>query len=398
MNVHNRIRGVLSVRSEGMDQVYRELHASVADFKDRHQKELKNMQRHIDDMSARMAAFQMNGGGNDNGDMVRAQAAVTKFLRTGDASAMSAMGTPLASMATDSAPDGGFTVPTEIDALIQSQLIALSPMRTACGGGRVVGTSDYHKIISKRGATVGWAGERDPRSETETPQLADIAPPMGELWAYPSITQWALDDSQFDLANFLQEEVVDEFALQEGSAFMLGDGIKKPIGLMSAPASDAEDEVRPFGTFQFVKSGAASGFTSVAPGDALIDLVYAVKTVYRAGTGVGWQMNSKTASAVRKFKDGDGNYLWQQSTSAGQPSTLLGYPVWENEDMPDIAADAFPIAFGNWPRGYLIVDRVGVRVVRDPYTKPGWMRFYISRRVGGAPTDSRAIKFLKIAA
>lgn len=394
-----RTRGILAARNEGIETVALQVKAAVDAFKASHTSELANMRRGMDEMAAKLAAVEIGGGGGGifDGEFTAAKNAVTTFFRTGNPQDMRDL-MPMAAMSTDSAPDGGFALPKEIDMLIQSQLIDLSPMRTACGGGRLVGTSDYHKIINKRGASVGWAGERDPRTETETPQLADIAPPMGELWAYPAITQWALDDSQFDLGVFMQENVTDEFSLQEGTAFLNGDGIKKPMGLMSAPISAADDATRPFGTFQFVKSGGASGFSATDPADALIDLVYSVASVYRAGPGVGWQMNSTTAGAVRKFKDADGNYIWQQSMQAGQPSSLLGYPVWENEDMPDIAADALPIAFGNWPKGYIIVDRTGVKVLRDPYTKPGWLRFYISRRVGGAPADSRAIKFLKIAA
>lgn len=393
--LHHRPRGILSVRAEDENAIFRQLQRTVEDFKASHNKRLSNVEKHLDQVRSLNAALEIGSATEGHGSNRAVNAAVTQFLRTGDASAMSDF-LPQNVMRTDSAPDGGFTVPTEIDNMIQNQLVAISPMRAACGGGRLVGTSDYHKLINKRGATTGWAGERDPRTETETPQLADIVPPMGELWAYPSVTQWAVDDSQFDLAAFVQENVTDEMALQEGASFISGDGMKKPLGLLSIPNSAADDEARPFGTLQYIVSGGASDFAASNPGDALIDLVHSVKAVYRAGPNVGWQMNSATAGKVRKFKDGQGNYLWQEAISAGQPSLLCGYPVWENEDMPDVGANALPIAFGNWARGYLIVDRTGVKVLRDPYTKPGWLRFYISRRVGGCPSDTRAIKLLKI--
>ncbi|MUO86756.1 phage major capsid protein [Agrobacterium vitis] len=395
MKTINRHRGIMSVNANA--DLFAQVQASVREFRASHEAELNTMRGHVDDLNAKMAAMQINGGGGGEFQEVkRAKAAVTEFLRTGRPDAMNAL-RPNAAMSTDSGPDGGFTVPKEIDTLIQSQLIALSPMRAATGGGKSVGTSDYHKIINKRGATVGWAGERDPRSETASPQLAEVVPPMGELWAYPAVTQWALDDSQFDLGEFVQENVTDEFALQEGGSFVNGDGMKKPLGFLSVPNSADGDLTRPFGTFQFIKTGAAGGFAATNPGDTLIDLVYSLKAVYRAGPNVGWQMNSATAGTVRKFKDGQGNYLWQESMSQGQPAMLCGYPVWENEDMPDIAANALPIAFGNWNKGYLIVDRMGTKILRDPYTKPGWLRLYISKRVGGAPADTKAIKLLKIA-
>jgi HK97 family phage major capsid protein len=398
MNMINRHRGIMAVQASGA--IFAQLQASVADFKAAHKSQLDVINRDLDEVNAKLSAMQIGGGGDANGtntELRQASAAVTDFLRSGKPDAMLSL-QPRGAMTTDSAPDGGFTVPTQIDGMIQNQLIALSPMRTACGGGILVGTSDYKKLINRRGATAGWVGERDPRGETETPLLGEIVPPMGEVYAYPSVTQWAVDDSQFDLSSFVQENVVDEFNLQEGHAFASGDGLKKPRGFLTVTMSADGDGVRPFGTWQFVKTGSASGFASTAPGDALIDLVYAVKPQYRTGPNVGWQMNSATAGIVRKFKDGEGRYIWQESLTAGEPALLCGFPVWLNEDMPDVAANALPIAFGNWRAGYLIVDRIGTRIVRDPYTKPGWLRLYISKRVGGAPADSRAIKFLKIAA
>ena len=224
---------------------------------------------------------------------------------------------------------------------------------------------------------------------------------MGEIYAQPEITQRLLDDSSFNLGNFLSENVSDEFALQEGAAFVNGDGINKPKGYLTYPKASTGDATRPFGTHQYVPSGvAASIFDATHNGaDVLIDLVHAVKPSYRVGAGVGWMMNSTTASVLRKLKSlGDTeNYLWQSSLIEGQPDRLLGYPVWEDEQMDDIGAGNFPIAFGNWGKGYVIVDRHELRLLRDPYTKKGWVKFYFTKRVGGSPTDTNAIKFLKIA-
>lgn len=399
MNVHARIRGVqLAAANGNPDQILASLTDAFATFKDKNDKRVHDLETSIDALNAQLAANRVGPGGFDgtSSETRKANAAMIEFLRTGRPDAMQAL-TPRAEMSSDSNPDGGYTVPKEIDSTIQNQLLEISPVRSVASIV-TTGTSDYHKLINKRGASSGWAGERDPRDETDTPQLADIIPPMGELWAYPSLTQWMMDDSYFNLDQFIRDNVTDEFALQEGSAFINGDGIKKPRGFLTYDTAETADDSRPFGTLQFVKSGGASGFAASSPSDALIDLVHAVKPSYRAGPGVGWMMNSETIGTISKFKDGDGNYLWKQSVRDGQPSTLCGYPVYEAEDMPDVGANEFPIAFGNWRRGYLIVDRKGTTVLRDPYTKPGWVKFYISKRVGGALTDSKAIKLLKIAA
>lgn len=400
MTMHLRQRGLLAaVANTNVAAMLGEMNQAFASFRERNDGEISELQNAVDRLSADIGALRVGGApadGPTSAETRRAQAALVEFMRTGRPDAMSAL-MPRAEMSTDSNPDGGYTVPTEIDRTIQNQMIHISPMRRLASIART-GTSDYHKLINKRGASSGWVGERDTRSETDTPLLGDIVPPMGELYAQPEITAWMAEDSQFDLMAFLQENVSDEFAYQEGAAFTTGDGLKKPMGFLSQPTSADDDGTRAFGTLQFVKSGAAASFAASNPGDALINLVYKVKSGYRSGPGVGWQMNSATLSVIRQFKDGQGNYLWQKTMTEGQPSTLCGYPVFENEDMPDIGANAFPVAFGNWRRGYLIVDRSELRLLRDPFTKKGWIRFYFTKRVGGATTDSRAIKLLKIAA
>ncbi|MDF2371975.1 MAG: phage major capsid protein [Rhizobiaceae bacterium] len=404
MTKHLSTRGLIvahaNANSAGMLNA---LNSAFGEFKQKHGGDISSLQIEMDRINADIAAMRLGGGGEDrvsNADNRRAQAALVEFMRHGRPDAMQAI-TPMAEMKTDGGPEGGFTVPKEIDQTIQDQMLEISPIR---GLASVVttGTSDYHKLVNKRGGASGWAGERDPRTETDTPSLGDIKPPMGELWAYPSLTNWMMDDSQFNLEMFIRDNVTDEFALQESTAFVTGDGNNKPLGIMSVDTSETGDDNRAFGTLQFVKTGVAAALSDATHNgvDALIDLVHSVKPSYRAGPGVGWLMNSTTASLLRKMKTlGDTeHYLWQSSTIEGRPDSLLGYPVFECEDMPDVGGNAFPIAFGNWRKGYLIVDRIGTKVVRDPYTKPGWIRLYISKRVGGAPTDTKAIKLLKVAA
>ncbi|MFO7853940.1 MAG: phage major capsid protein [Paracoccaceae bacterium] len=288
---------------------------------------------------------------------------------------------------------GGNAVPAEIDRIIQDELRDISPMRRVA---EVVASNsgDYTKLVSTGGAGSGWAAEDDTRSATSEPDIQAVQPPGGEVYAYASASRWLLEDAVFDVSAWLRDNVTTAFGVAEGAAFVGGDGADKPKGLTSYTTAATADGSRTFGTLEHVLAASPTAVT----GDELIGLVYKVRPVYRQGEGVGWMMNSTTASAIRKLKDADGRYLWTDSLAAGQPPTLLGWPVIEAEDMPDMGADALPIAFGNFRRGYLIADRAGLTMVRDEISQPGYVKFYFARRVYGAVTDSSAIKFLKMAA
>ena len=302
--------------------------------------------------------------------------------------------TELKSMSTAVPADGGYAVPREIDAMIARQLTEISPIRALA---QVVqtGTSGYRKLVSTGGTASGWVSEGAARPETATPQFAEIAPPSGELYANPAASQAMLDDAAFDLETWLAGEIAVEFARAEGSAFVNGTGVNQPMGFLSAPATLDVDGARAFGTLQYVASGDATGFNT-APDDKLIDLVQALKAGHRQGAA--WAMNSSTLAMVRKFKAADGSFLWQPGLIDGQPDRLLGYPVVEVEDMPDVAAGACPVAFGNFRAGYLIAERSATAILRDPFTNKPFVHFYATKRVGGQLLDSAAIKLLKIAA
>lgn len=287
--------------------------------------------------------------------------------------------------------DGGYAVPEELDQTLLELLKDESPMRAVCSQ-LTVGTPDYKKLVNLGGAGSGWVGETDPRPTTGTPTLAQIQAYMGEIYANPQATQASLDDVFFDVENWISTEVAQEFAEKEGQAFLLGDGDKKPKGILSYGLAATVDKDREFGTLQKVLSGAAGNFT----GDNLIDLIYATKKGYR--NGAVFMMTNLTQAKARKFKDSDGNYLWQPGLQLGQPSTLLGYGIEENEDMPEVAADSNAVLFGNFKRGYLIVDRMGTRVLRDPYTNKPYVSFYTTKRTGGMLLDSNAIKVLTLSA
>lgn len=290
--------------------------------------------------------------------------------------------------------DGGYAVPEEVDQRIVSELTEFSPIRAL---SRVVqtGTAGYRKLIATGGTASGWVSETAPRPETDTPEFVEIAPPTGELYANPAASQAMLEDASFDLEGWLASEIAMEFARAEGAAFVGGSGTNQPEGFLTAPSSAAEDGVRPFGTIQYVGSGDANGFDS-APDSKLIDLVHTMKAGHRQGAS--WVMNSATLSEVRKLKTADGAFLWQPGLVDGQPDRLLGYPVVEAEDMPDMATGAFPIAFGNFRHGYLIAESSATQILRDPFTNKPFVHFYATKRVGGQVLDSGAIKLLKIEA
>ncbi|WP_379552693.1 phage major capsid protein [Erythrobacter sp. W53] len=288
--------------------------------------------------------------------------------------------------------EGGFAVPRQIDAIIASELAEISPIR---GISQVVqtGSAGYRKLIATGGTASGWVSEAAARPETDTPEFAEIAPPTGELYANPAASQAMLDDVGFDLPNWLASEIAMEFARAEGAAFVNGSGSDQPEGFLSAATSTAADGVRAFGALQYIGSGDPDGFDA-NPDARLIDLVHTMKAGHRQGAS--FVMNSATLAEVRKLKTNDGAFLWQPGLVEGQPDRLLGYPVVEAEDMPDIAADAFPIAFGNFRHGYLIAERSATQILRDPFTNKPFVHFYATKRVGGQVLDSSAIKLLKI--
>ena len=339
------------------------------------------------DKVARAASRPAMGGAAATGDTPEVKSFVDGYLRRGrETELKSITGTPPG--------DGGFAVPRQIDAAIAAQLVEISPIRAIA---QVVqtGTSGYRKLVATSGIASGWVSETAPRTETGTPQFAEIAPPSGDLYANPAASQTMLDDAAFDLESWLANEIALEFARAEGSAFVKGTGVNQPEGFLSTAKATAEDGVRAFGTVQYIGTGSATGL-GAALDAKLIDLIHALKSGHRQGAV--FVMNSATLASVRKLKTTDGAFLWQPGLVEGQPDRLLGYPVIEAEDMPDVSGGAFPIAFGNFRHGYLIAERSATRVLRDPFTNKPFVHFYATRRIGGKVLDSNAIKLLKIEA
>lgn len=315
-------------------------------------------------------------------------AAFEGFLRAGSG------GLEMKAMSGASDAAGGYAVPEEIDARIDATLKAVSPIRAIANVVKV-GSSGYRKLVASGGIASGWAAETAARTETATPTFNEVAPPSGDLYANPAASQAMLDDAAFDVEEWLAQEIAREFAAAEGSAFVNGNGTNKPRGFLATATVATGDATRAFGTLQYIASGAAGAFAA-NPEEKLIDLVQSLRTPYRQGAS--WVMNSATLARIRKFKTTDGAFLWAPSLAAGQPATLLGYPVVEAEDMPDIAANSLSIAFGNFKAGYLIAERGETQVLRDPYSNKPFVHFYATKRVGGMVSNSEAIKLLKFAA
>lgn len=346
--------------------------------------------RRVDELTLKGLRPRLGGSGPRSIAGLQHKAAFHGYIRQGEAAGLRQIEAKAMSIGSD--PDGGYLVPDETENAINSAVRDISPIR-AIAGVRQVSGSVYKQPFSITGADTGWVGETAARPQTDAPTLAELSFPTMELYAMPAATASLLDDSAVNIDEWLAEEVRIAFAEQEGAAFVNGDGVNKPRGFLNYTA--VANASWTWSNLGYIATGAAGAFAASDPADSLIDLIYSVKSGYRAnGTFV---MNRASESVVRKMKDADGAYLWQPSSKPGEPSTLMGFPVAESEDMPDIANNADAIAFGDFRRGYLIVDRLGIRVLRDPYSSKPYVLFYTTKRVGGGVQDFNAIKLLRFA-
>lgn len=382
-----------------------ELNAAFTDFRQRNDARLDDIEAALNDQTVRSAALQMNGGGGLNLPVDRAYTETfASYFRKGNeaeelkqANATGFRATVHAAMSISSTNSGGYLAPTEWDRKVQQELRVLSPMRRIADV-RSTTTQAYSTLWNSGGFASGWVGETAARPETATPSFDPIEFQAGEIYANPAITQRLLDDADFDVAEWLSVQVAQEFAVQEGIAFVTGNGVNKPAGFLTYAPGGANAALHPGGALVVENSGNASalGADDAAASDRLVSFLYNLATPYRRnGT---FLMNSQTASAIARLKNGSGDYIWRDGFKAGEPALLLGRPVEIDETMPGIAAGQIPIAFGDWKRGYVINDRTGVRVLRDPYTQKPFVMFYTTKRVGGGVMDPKAIRLLKISA
>lgn len=408
MNQASRVpRGIMSVRAEG--SVTPEIKALVENvnrafeaFKAEHNKQLDaikaglptgditakvekidahvtELQKAVDDANVKMAAAQMGG----NGRQLRDKEYTDSFhahVKRGDVQAALNKGAD---------PEGGYLAPVEWDRTITDKLVLVSPMRQLADVQPVSGAG-LTKLFNLGGTASGWVGETTARPQTNTGVFASLGFGWGEIYANPAATQQMLDDPAINLESWLGGEVDTEFAKQEGAAFFAGDGANKPFGILTYVTGGANAAKHPFGDIKVVNSGAAAAITA----DGVIDLIYSLPSAFTANAR--FSLNRKTQGAVRKLKDGQGNYLWQPSYVAGQPATLAGFPASEVPNMPDVAANSVPILFGDFKQTYIVYDRVGVRVLRDPFTAKPYVLFYTTKRVGGGVKNPEPMRAMKI--
>lgn len=343
---------------------------------------IDGFQKIIDDLNAKLAAKAAGGVIGDLPADPEYVAAFKAHMRKGDVSAAMTKGVDA---------DGGYTAPIEWDRTITGKLKVISPIRA---NARVMSitTAGFKKLFTDRAVGSGWVGETAARPATSTPQIGILDFVPGEIYANPAISQQLLDDSAVDLEQWLADEVDTEFARQEGIAFLSGNGTNKPYGILTYVAGAANAARHPWGAIPVVPGGHATLLTT----DGFIDLFYSLPGEFRSNAKL--YMNRLSQGKVRKLKDGQGNYIWQPSYAAGQPATILGEPVVEVPDMPDVAADAIAALYGDMDATYLVVDRVGIRVLRDPYTNKPYVHFYTTKRVGGGVYNPEPMRALKVSA
>lgn len=338
---------------------------------------LAKLDRRIDQLS--LKAARPDDAGPSPAASGAQDEAWSRYLRSGDESGLARLAVKALSAGTDD--QGGYTAPPELDRLIEARLMQASPMRQIASV-RQTTAGVYRKPVSL-GIGAAWAGETAGRTQSTTAGLSLLEFPAGELYAMPAATQTLLNDSYADVDEWLADEVEAAFSIQESTAFVSGDGDGKPRGFLDYDVVAEASHV-------WGKIGSVAGdFTAAHAGDQIIDLMQTPKSQFRSNGR--FVMNRRTVAAVRKLKDGDGRYLWRPGMN-GEAQTIFGYPVTELEDMPDIATGKAAIAFGDFRRGYLIVDRQGSQVLRDPYSAKPYVLFYTTKRVGGGVQNFDAIK------
>lgn len=401
------MRGIGVVRADaGGDPkaIFAELKSTFETFKAEHTAQLADVKRGLDDVVRAEKVDKINARIGDLQDALDKAVADVDAMKVNGGTAPGGLKDPeysdafrahfrrgevRAALNKGASDEGGFLAPVEWDRTITDKLVEVSPMRQIATVQPISGAG-FKKLYNLRGTASGWVGEAAARTATDTATFGEMTFTPGELYANPAATQQMLDDSEVSLENWLAMEVETEFAYQEGLAFISGDGTNKPKGFLTFVTGGTQAATNPLGAIELKTAAGATAITT----DELVDMVYLLPSVFTGAAR--FVMNRSTQGYVRKLKDGDGNYIWQPSYVAGQPATLLGYPVTEMPGMPDIATGTLPIGFGDFRRGYRIIDRTGVRVLRDPFTNKPYVHFYTTKRVGGGVDNPECLKVLKM--
>ncbi|BDV33350.1 phage major capsid protein [Methylocystis iwaonis] len=343
----------------------------------------------LDRLALDLARPRIGGAAPEEHGAREHKSAFNHYMRSGEAGGLKAL--EAKAMSGASGPDGGYLVPVPAEREILRRLAKLSPIR-AIASVREISTQTLRRAYSTTGPAAGWVAETDARPQTANQQIADMTFPAMELYAMPAATQALLDDSVVDIEQWIADEVQVAFSEQEGAAFVSGDGVNKPKGFLSY--TTVADTSWSWGNIGYVATGVSGAFPATNPSDVLFNLVYALRAGYRQNGK--WVMGRRTQSLIRQFKTTTGDYIWAPPENANGLASLINFPIVEAEDMPDPGANSLSIAFGDFERGYIVVDRVGIRVLRDPYSAKPYVLFYTTKRVGGGVQNFEAIKLLKL--
>lgn len=383
---------------ESIKQMIQDQGADWSEMKTSHASRLEALEESIAEVEKKMGRPGVGGdfGGGNPAERKSLDKAVRALL-AGDQAKADAAFAEVKAMSVGSDPDGGYVVHDMISTGMTKVMAEISPLYRLARRITLSHGAAFEEPIDRESAEAHWVGETASRSDTTTPQLGLFRVELNEIYAMPKATQKLVDVASIDVLGWLQEKVGEGFAVKEGTGFHTGTGVAQPRGILTYTTAATADDTRAWGVFEHIPTTADGTFptssATVNPADVLVDVVSALKAQYR--NGARWFMNRSTAGVVRKLKDAEGRHVWADSLQSGQPSTLLGYPVEIDEDMPDIASDALAIAFGNMKRAYTIVEGPGIKFLTDPFTDKPNVRLYSYRRVGGAANNSEALKFLK---
>jgi HK97 family phage major capsid protein len=288
--------------------------------------------------------------------------------------------------------NGGYLLPPSTIGRVVKKLFELSPIRQIAAV-QAISTQALEGMYDNDESSYGWVAETGARTTTTTPTLGKYRLEAFEMYADPKATQTLLDDAAVDVEAWLADKVADKFARVEGAAFINGTGVGQPRGFATYTLTATGDATRTWGQIEKVKTTANGDFAASNPADKIFDLVQAFKTAYLQNAQ--WVTTREVIAKVRKFKEATTNaYMWQPGLAKGTPDTLLGYPIVIAQDVPALGTGSASMWFGDWKEAYQIVDRQGVRTLRDPYTDKPYVHFYSTKRVGGGVLNYEAIKAL----
>jgi HK97 family phage major capsid protein len=401
------------VKKSGEDVVTKDKFEKVNSTLDKLADDLKSAAKRADELEAKANRLSLTGGPADDvetkaakafGDQTGSAVTIEDFRAykaalygtNGPLRNKQAPNADLKALSVGSDPDGGYLVTPDTTGRIIQRIFETSPMRqvasvVSIGTDAIEGMND----LGENG--FAWVGETNTRTENTTAQIGKWSIQVHEAVSHVTATQKVLEDARLDLESWLASKSADRIGRGENTAFVVGDGQSKPRGITTYPTAATADASRAWGTFEHVNTGASGAFRTRSgdtnPVDDLINTIYALKPAYR--NNAVWMTSRSVLREARKLKDGQGNFIWQPAAVAGQPSALLGFGVVEAEDMPALGSGSLSMAFGDFREAYQIVDRIGLSLLRDPYTAYPYVKFLFRKRVGGGAVSFEAVKFVR---